>query len=445
MQAPQPVRRGRPSREPIQYAVWELQELISYLEHHLAKRASVREVYKTIEQRRAATNDPRLKAYQWHSFSDRWIDAVRRNILPSWELLVRPWAVALGGDEELEVVERLYDAIGPAESRGRLAAGQAAPGIAVHTRPDANLTGHAAVDTLLSNIVASAAGVVRTNNPLFIDAIMPRLDEFSRSIRPWRDGSVDADSTSYDSIMIRAYRDATDVKATSIPAFMARWMQSYGDSLMAAHLEGGARVTRIFIFDSADGALQEIAQRVMLAQVLVPMTILIYLRDEATVSPPAGCGWDFALIDDGTVITETLFEGGEYSAQRLYFGNADAAADYRAFFERLVLNSMEYGRFMTVRGGRRELSSLLGDLTRLLRKFGSDPDLAVLAEDLAITAGARNGQSQRAELAKQVMALLDDAADLPQPLTAAGSVPSTHAYLLQALQSAAQELIGRGS
>jgi hypothetical protein len=440
--APEPTRRGRPAREPIRYAVRELHELISYLQHNLAKQASVREVYKTIEQRRAVTNDPRLRAYQWHSFNDRWFDAVRRDILPSWELLVRPWAVALGGDAELAAVERLYDAIGPAETRGRLAAAEAMPRIEVHTPPSANLTGHPAVDGLLSHIVASAAGVVRTDNPLFIDAILPRLDEFSRSIRPWRDGSVQADSSSYDSIMIRAFRTATNVKATSIPAFMSRWMQSYGDSLMAAHVDSGARVTRMFIFDSAKDALDDTAQRVMLTQVLVPTTILIYVRDEASVSPPSGCGWDFAVVDDGALITEALFQDGEYSAQKLYFGNGDAAADYQAFFERLTLHSMEYGRFMTRRGGHREIRSLLRDLARLLRTFGTDPSLAAQAYDLAMALDDTDALAQSPELVERLIALLDDAGRQPLQAMAAGSVPSTHAYLLQAARSAARRLAG---
>jgi hypothetical protein len=443
--ATEPMRRGRPAREPIRYAVRELQELISYLQHNLAKQSSVRDVYKTIEQRRAVSNDPRLRAYQWHSFSDRWFDAVRRNILPSWELLVRPWALALGGEDELAVVERLYNAIGPVETKGRLAAAESAPRIEVHTPPSANLTGHAAVDALLSQIVASTAGVVRTDNPLFIDAIMPRLDEFSRSIRPWRDGSVEADSSSYDSIMIRAFREAADVKATSIPAFMSRWMQSYGDSLMAAQVESGARVTRMFIFDTAGDALAEAAQRVMLTQVLVPTTILIYLRDEATVSPPAGCGWDFAVLDYGAVITEALFHDGEYNAQKLHFGNADAAADYQAFFERLTLHSMEYGRFMARRGGRRELRPLLRDLARLLRTFGTDATLAALAYDLAAAIDETTGPAERAELCERITALLDRADGMPLYPAAAGSVPSTHAYLMQALRSAVRVQNGRGA
>jgi hypothetical protein len=46
---------------------------------------------------------------------------------------------------------------------------------------------------------------------------------------------------------------------------------------------------------------------------------------------------------------------------------------------------------------------------------------------------------------KRIIALLDEAAHLPLKATAAGSVPSTYAYLLQAAQPAAQEHIGRGS
>ena len=285
MQAPEPTRRGRPAREPIRYAVAELQELLSYLQHNVAKQASVHEVYKTIEERRAASGDPRLRAYQWHSFNDRWSDAMRRNILPSWDLLVQPWALALGGERELAVVERLYGAIGPVEARGRVTA--AAEESDAVGRPPGNgrLTGNAAVDTLLSQIVASTASAVRTDRTLFIDAIMPRLHEISRSIRPWQDGSVDADSMNYDSIVIRACRDATEVKATSIPEFTTRWVQSYGDRLVAAHVESGARVTRIFLFDSLQDALEETAQRVMLTQVLIPATILIYLQDEANITP----------------------------------------------------------------------------------------------------------------------------------------------------------------
>ncbi len=357
MQAPEPTRRGRPAREPIRYAVAELQELVSYLQHNVAKQASVHDVYKSIEERRAVSGDPRLRAYQWHSFNDRWSDAIRRNILPSWELLVQPWALALGGERELTKVEALYSAIGPAETWGRLAAAAAEPDAVGRPPGNGHFTGHATVDTLLSQILASTASVVRTDRTLFIEAIMPQLHEISRSVRPWRDGSVDADSMNYDSIIIRACRDATEVKATSIPEFTTRWMQSYGDQLVAAHVESGARVTRIFLFDSLQDALEEIAQRVMLTQVLIPATVLIYLRDEANIAPPPGRVWDFAFIDGGELISEAIFRDGEYSALKLHFGNRDAAADYRAFFERVSLHSTEYGRFMTQRGGHRDIRS----------------------------------------------------------------------------------------
>jgi hypothetical protein len=444
VQVPEPTRRGRPAREPIRYAVVELQDLLIYLRHNLGKERSAPEVYKIIEKRRAASQDPRLRAYQSHSFNDRWSDAIRRNILPSWELLVRPWALALGGEHELTVVEQLYNAIGPAESRGRLAA--AAEELHAAGRPPDNghLTGHAEVDALLSQIVTSVASVVRTERSLFIAAIMPRLDEISRSIRPWRDGSVDANSTSYDSIVIRACRDATDVKATSIPEFTTRWMQSYGDRLVAAHVDSGARITRMFIFDSLHGALEDVAQRVMLTQVLIPATVLICLRDEAGITPPPGCAWDFASIDDGELISEAIFQDGKYSALRLYFGNRDAAADYRAFFERLTLHSMEYGRFMTQRGGRRDIESLLADLANLLDKFGGDSDLAGRVGNLAAAYGQADGQAARAELGERAIELLLEASHLPLQAGATGSVPSAYVYLLQKAKSAARADVDRG-
>ncbi len=444
MQASEPTRRGRPAREPIRYAVPELRDLLSYLQHNVAKQASVREVYKTIEERRAASGDPRLKAYQWHSFNDRWFDAMRRNILPSWELLVRPWALALGGEHELTKVEHLYNAIGPAENRGRLTASAEESDAAWRPPGNGHLTGNAEVDALLSQIVASTASVVRTERTLFIEAIMPRLHEISRSIRPWRDGSVDADSTNYDSLVIRACCDATDVKATSIPEFTTRWMQSYGDRLVAAHVESGARVTRMFLFDSLHDALEDVAQRVMLTQVLIPATILIYLRDEANVTPPPGCVWDFAFIDDGELISEAIFRDGGYIALKLYFGNRDAAADYRAFFERLTVHSMEYGRFMARRGGRRDIPSLLADLARLLGKFGGDSDLAGRARDLVAAYGETRAQAARAELGERAIALLDEAGHLSLQAGATGSVPSAYAYLLQKAKSAARADVDRG-
>lgn len=445
MQASEPTRRGRPAREPIRYAVAELQELLSYLQHNLAKQASIHEVCKTIEERRAASGDPRLRAYQWHSFNDRWSDAIRRNILPSWELLVQPWALALGGESELTAVDQLYRAIGPVETRGRLTAAAKESNAVAGPPGNGRLTGNAAVDTLLSEIIASAASVARTDRTLFVDAIMPRLHEISRSIRPWRDGSVNADSANYDSIVIRACREATEVKATSVPEFRARWMQSYGDRLVAAHVESGARVTRVFLFDSLQDAREEVSQRVMLTQVLIPATILIYLRDEANVTPPPGCVWDFAFIDDGELISEAICQNGEYSALKLYFGNRDAAADYRTFFERMTLHSMEYGRFMTQRGGHRGIQSLLADLARLLGKFGGDSDLAGRARDLMVAYGETGAQAAPNELGERAIELLEKAGRLPLQAGATGSVPSAYSYLLRAAKSAARTDIDRGT
>jgi hypothetical protein len=443
VQASEPTRRGRPPRKPIRYAVAELQALLSYLQHNVAKQASLREVHKTIEERRAASGDPRLRAYQWHSFNDRWFDAMRHNMLPSWEQLVQPWALAFGGEHELAVVEQLYDAIGPAEIRGRIAAEESDT---TRRSPGNNhLTGNAAVDALLSQIVASTANVVQTDRTLFIDAIMPQLHEICRSIRPWRDGSVDADSTNYDSIIIRACRDATEVKATSIPEFTPRWMQSYGDRLVAAHVESGAQVTRIFLFDSLQDALEDVAQQVMLTQVLIPAMILIYIRDEASVTPPPGRVWDFAFIDDGELISEAIFHDGEYSALKLYFSNRDATADYRAFFERMSLHSMEYGTFMTRRGGHRDIRSLLADLARLLGKFGGDSDLARRARDLTVAYDEAGAQAARSELCEQAIELVDEADRLPLQAAATTSVPSAYSYLLRAAKSEAQIDIDRGT
>ena len=445
VQASEQTRRGRPARKPIRYAVAELQQLLSYLQHNVAKRVSLRDVHKTIEERRAASGDSRLRAYQWHSFNDRWSDAMYDNYLPSWELLVQPWALALGGERELAVVEQLYNAIGPVEARGQSTTAPEESDAARVPPGGGYLTGNVAVDTLLSQIVTSAASVVRTDRMLFVDAIMPQLHEICRSIRPWQDGSVDADSTNYDSIIIRACRAATEVKATSVPEFTPRWVRSYGDRLVAAHVESGAQVTRIFLFDSLRDALEDVAQRVMLTQVLIPATILIYIRDEASVTPPLGRVWDFAFIDDGELISEAIFQDSDHSALKLYFGNRDAAADYRAFFERISLHSMEYGRFMTRRCGHRDIRSLLADLARLLGKFGGDPDLARRARDLTVAYDETGAQAARSELCKRAIGLLDEADRLPLQAGATGSVPPAYSYLLRAAKSAARTYTDRST
>lgn len=178
--------------------------------------------------------------------------------------------------------------------------------------------------------------------------------------------------------------------------------------------------------------------------VLIPATILIYLRDEANVTPPSGCLWDFAFIDDGELISEAIFQDGEYSALKLYFGNRDAAADYRAFFERMSLNSMEYGRFMTRRSDHRDIRSLLADLARLLDKFGHS-DLAGRARDLTVDYGETGVQAARGELGERAIELLDEAARMPLQAGATGSVPSAYSYLLQAAKSAARTDVDRGS
>jgi hypothetical protein len=224
---------------------------------------------------------------------------------------------------------------------------------------------------------------------------------------------------------------------------MTRWMRSYGDGLVAAHVESGARITRMFIFDSLHAALENVAQQVMLTQVLIPAKILIYLRDEANITPPPGCAWDFAFIDDGQLISEAIFQDGEYIALKLYFGNRDAAADYRAFFERLTLHSMEYGRFMAKHGGGRDIRSLLTDLANLLDKFG-DSNLAGRVGNLVAAYGEADAHAARAELGERAIELLDEASRLPLQAEATGSVPSAYAYLLHKARSVARADIDRG-
>jgi hypothetical protein len=49
------------------------------------------------------------------TFREVWQDAVERDIIPSWERLVQPWALAFGGEDGLRETARLFDAIGAAE------------------------------------------------------------------------------------------------------------------------------------------------------------------------------------------------------------------------------------------------------------------------------------------------------------------------------------------
>ncbi|MBB5867876.1 putative SAM-dependent methyltransferase [Allocatelliglobosispora scoriae] len=109
-------RRGRPARQPVSHAAPELKELLNYLRWVLAKNADIATVHRRIRAVERNSTDPRLIAYaKVQTFRRSWQDAMEFNKVPSWERVVRPWAVAFGGEDGLREAERLYNAIGAAE------------------------------------------------------------------------------------------------------------------------------------------------------------------------------------------------------------------------------------------------------------------------------------------------------------------------------------------
>lgn len=412
----------------------ELRALLTYLLWTLAKRADIATVYRRIIAERDATGDPRLGTYEkLQTFREKWQDAWQAGVVPPWDRLVQPWALALGGEPGLAEAERRYDAIGAAEANSVVPEPSREPG---------SLTGNLDLDEYLTQILGTVSMVADRGNDLFVDAVLPRLRELAREIRPWRDGTVSAMDSNYETMLVRAYERATTVKAATIPAFMPLWEQSFGAQLTAAHLASGAATTRVFVFDSLDDALQPQVRHALFAQVLMRAAVYVFARDEAPrVAPPRSRSWDFAVIDEGAIIAETIIEADRVGAT-WYFGNADAVADYLEFFERLIVHSIEYGRLLRQRPeAGRDLPGLVTDLAALLRAYGETDRERTVRAMLRTLQDGDGGRVRRAEDLRRILALFTEDGTLPGGLPAFGeavSAESSYSYLRGYIQQVAR-------
>jgi hypothetical protein len=252
-----------------------------------------------------------------------------------------------------------------------------------------------------------------------------------------------ADST-YEWLLIQVYRRASQVAATCLPEFLLKWEQPFGQQLARAHAESGAGMIRLFIFDSLPDSLDERAQEVMFAQVLAGVGVYVFIRgDSPSVTPPPTRLWDFAIIDDGAVVFPTYFRGANGIGANVFFGNADAATDYSEFFERLMLHSTEYGRFVTTNAPRIELPGTLGNLATLLRAYGQSALAKRVQAHVQELDQSRGDSDQRASALHQLMALCSSDPDglppgLLDDMEHNPSAASTYGYLRRQVRQLAE-------
>jgi hypothetical protein len=431
--SPEPRRRGRPAKQPLSDPGPELAALLRYLGWDLAKNADIAAVHRKIESERARTGDRRLSTYgKPQTFREHWRAAHESNILPDWDWLIQPWAIAYGGEDGLREADRLFRLIGAVAARTE-------PGGA--GSDGAVVAGNEALDGYLAQISTTLGTVARSGDPLFAAAVAPQIREFARRIRPWRDGVVDVTDSNYEWLLTQVYGRASQVEATCLPEFLLRWDQPFGMQLAAAHARSGARMTRLFIFATVADGLEERAQRVMFAQVLAGATVHVFSRaDSPSVSPPPTRLWDFAIVDNGAVVFPTYFGGAGDIGASVFFGNADAAADYRELFDRLMLHSTEYGRFMDVHAAGKDLPGSLKDLVALLSAYAkpaSASSVLAIAQELD-----QSGEDvpRLADTLRQIVALC--ANDLPDSLLERAdgnlSAAPAYAYLRRQAQLMAQ-------
>lgn len=205
-------------------------------------------------------------------------------------------------------------------------------------------------DRSLKDVSAGLKAAVSISHPDFHNMISRHLEQFRRLVNEWQDGTFRIQGAEYHQLLHDLYLHAkVSVFSTSVPSYLPTWRTALGAKLLAAHEQGNAEVTRVFLFaDRAavtDAAIDEMRRQTQVKNVAVR----VYIKNEDDFFRlPADLSDDFTVIDDGDVIGTTVaFGDGDESrlTASWFFSNTTRKRQFAHIVSALKANSVALADF----------------------------------------------------------------------------------------------------
>jgi hypothetical protein len=171
------------------------------------------------------------------------------------------------------------------------------------------------------------------SSPIFRNIINDQLVLFREETDLWANGVFEVRGT-YSQVLVRLYKSANTVFATSLPEYMETWRTAFGDDLLQAHIDSRAAVQRIFILGPDSTDISEIAAKQQEAGVTV------YLFDKSR--HPHQDASDFTIINGGEAIGVTMHFGAGSMSARWYFNDEIKTKIYSRMQEDLLASSSKF-------------------------------------------------------------------------------------------------------
>jgi hypothetical protein len=168
-------------------------------------------------------------------------------------------------------------------------------------------------DRALADVSSGLQAALQTPHPVFHNMIYRHLDHFRSRVNDWRDGMFRTRGEEYHRLLLDLYqRASTSVFSTSAQAYLSTWHTQLGTRLLAAHADGRAKVTRIFIFDRRSGVTPEAVAEMRRQSAVKNVAVRVYLKEEDPFFRfPSDISDDFTVIDEGEAIGTTVTFGDE--------------------------------------------------------------------------------------------------------------------------------------
>ena len=203
---------------------------------------------------------------------------------------------------------------------------------------------------IFNAIFESVRQALTVNHDVFRSHMLSECEQFRLSTSEWADGHMRATDKSYSRLLAKVYSQAKrSVFATSTTDYLPIWKGVLGGQLIRAHVNNtGATVNRVFIFPSLSQVDNESIIQMKRQQESGHISILIYgIADDATFTFPRDQSQNFAVIDDGEVLTATDPVADGIPSGNFYFKDSDRQRTYKEIVDAITANSVSLEAFLS--------------------------------------------------------------------------------------------------
>lgn len=185
-------------------------------------------------------------------------------------------------------------------------------------------------------------------HPVFHDWMLADCERFRANTDHWANGQLHTEYADYKQLLVDAYERAqASVFATSGIDYLAAWTDVLGLAILDAHRRNQAKVTRVFLFESANEVPAEALEE-MRKQHESGVDVRVFLAAQCVGGWdvfPRGINRNFVFIDDGEIIGSTDPPVGQKFTGTWHFKEPNQKATYRRVVEALVRHSRPYAEW----------------------------------------------------------------------------------------------------